>query len=109
MAGELLKMAHLDCTCYSANHSIRVTVDTQSSELWLETRLNYYPTGLKGFIFRCKAAFLYMFGLSPKDGHFDTFCFSVDEARKLRDVLDSFVESRKLIGKGRESVDEIPF
>lgn len=97
-----MEMTHLNCECYSPEHTLRLVADKQSAELWLEVRLNYHPIGLKGLITRLKTAVLYLFGISPRDGHFDTFCFSVQEAASFRDKLDEFIKSRAEVAKGEE-------
>lgn len=102
-----METTHLNCECYSPEHTIRVTADKQSASLWLEMRLNYYPKGIKGFIVRARTAVLYFFGISPEDGHFDTFCFSVKEAAAFRDILDDFVKSRLVVPKGQEANNDI--
>jgi hypothetical protein len=98
----LMEMVHLNCECSSPEHTLRMVVDKQSAELWPDVRLNYYPTGLKGFIARLKAAVLYLFGISPRDGHFDIFCFSVKEAQMFRRTLDEFISSRAEATQGEE-------
>lgn len=90
----LMESTHLECECYSAEHTLRLVADKQHGDLWLEARLNYYPTGIRGFITRLKYAVLYLFGVSPRDGHFDTFCFSLKSATQFRDALNDFVKSR---------------
>lgn len=97
-----MEMIHLDCECYSPEHTLRMVMDKQSAELWLDVRLNYYPNGFRGFIARFKAAVLYLFGISPKDGHFDTFCLSVKEAKTFRRTLDEFILSRAEVAQGEE-------
>lgn len=71
----LVETIHLNCECYSPAHTLRVVMDKQSVELWMDIRLNYYPSGIKGFLARLKTAVLFLFGISPRGGTFDTFAF----------------------------------
>jgi hypothetical protein len=87
-----MEFTHLNCECFSPEHTLRLVADQQ--DLWLEIRLNYYPTGIVGFITRLKYAVLYLFGASPKAGHFDTFLFSTKDAVLFRDGLNDFIKSR---------------
>lgn len=99
-----MEFLHLNCECYSPEHTLRLVADKQLDDLSLEVRLNYYPKGVMGFITRLKYAVLYLFGVSPADGHFDTFCFSVESATAFRDALDDFIKSRSGASTSKEHV-----
>ena len=79
-----------ECDCGHAEHTIRFIVNKDESypELYTEMMMNSYH----GFFRRILIAVKYIFGINCKYGHFDTWLLNRNDANRLREVLDEYID-----------------
>jgi hypothetical protein len=81
------------CECGSVEHQFVVTIDPEDEhqECWIEIHLN----PLYGFWKRAWLAIRYVFGYHCKYGNFNTVIIDGNNAVRLRDLMQKFLDLKK--------------
>ena len=88
----MYKVKYLECSCYSAEHTLRFSYDdNDTNELYIEICLYNYNS----IFWRALAAIKYVFGYKSRYGHFDCMILERDKVKKLKDELDLFLGLNK--------------
>lgn len=79
-----MDVVHIDCECSSFDHSLRICVDQETGDLWVNTRLNTYLPWYR----RVWRALVYVFrpGAS-RYGHYDETHVAHGDFDRLRALL----------------------
>jgi len=85
-----MKNEYFECACHSPEHRLVFTCDIgdEFSEIWTEVYLHTYENIFK----KIWTAIKYVFGYKCQWGHFDCFVLQEKDARRLRDMLDKFIQ-----------------
>jgi hypothetical protein len=77
------------CNCSSVDHLLKASYfvdDDEDTMLYVHTHLNKKP-----FWKRVGYALKYIFGFQSRFGAYDEVLFDVDEAKEIRDFIESFI------------------
>ena len=81
-----MNVVHIDCTCGSADHTVRFMVDLQETDKWEpELTMDFQLRHWQGFWKRLWAAIGYVF--LKKDAQWDCIALDRDEVDQLQDVI----------------------
>ncbi len=78
-----METEHFDCACSSFDHVIRVSLDPDDGDLYIDVRLNSYIAWYK----RVWAALKYVFKVDVAFGHYDCTLIKDEDYDRLRDLL----------------------
>ena len=78
------------CSCSSQDHIVSFNYDPSEDELWIEVQLHQW----RSFWKRVVVAVGYVLGYESRFGHWDCANVDLDEARKLRDFLNSAISKK---------------
>ena len=78
---------YFDCVCGKAEHTLRFTLNKEQNEIYAEV----YLLPCCGFFKRIYLAIKYVFGFNFLNGHFDDWIMDNNDAKKLRDMLNTFM------------------
>ena len=83
----------LSCDCFSDEHILRYTYyqDDEWEELYTHIALHQY----RNFWKRLWTGIKYIFGYESRYGHWDCVSLTKKDAIRLRDFLNSFLNTRK--------------
>jgi hypothetical protein len=87
---------YFECQCGSMDHLLRVTVDTEDGDLWVEVRLNHYLPWYRRllsaikFVFKAgnNSSFSDCALLNPEDYDKLKVAMSISELRKTKNTLN---------------------
>ena len=84
-----MKTNYFDCSCSSADHTIRFILDNDVDypELYLEVQLNQY----RNFWRRLWVGLKYIFGYESRYGHWDCWDIRKEDATKLIELLNQHI------------------
>ena len=77
-----------ECECGSDEHTLRFTLDKEDGDIHTSIFLNQYRPWWK----RIYVAIRYVLGYNCKYGHWDNWILNRDDACRLRDMCDEFIE-----------------
>ena len=81
---------YFDCECSSSEHVLRFMYMgaylTDEPSLWTDVFLGQY----RNFFQRVWVAIKYVFGYRCRYGHFDNWLFKLEDAQKLRDMVNRY-------------------
>lgn len=77
----------VDCLCDDFNHSLRISVDIEDKDAWIETRLNKYQPFYKRIII----GLIYIFGMDGEDQEFDVTLIDGKKAKDIISILEKIV------------------
>lgn len=83
---EHLQNEFFVCQCFSDEHTLRFTFDTEEMEIFTSVFLNAWEPWYK----RLWTAIKYFFGYKCKYGHWDSFIMKHEDVSRLRELLDQF-------------------
>lgn len=90
-----MKQEWFNCDCGEAAHAIQVTYDNSDPdwhELYISMRLRIWRRWWQ----RIPIALRYLFGRDACPfGEYDSITFGVDEAKRLKSVVDAFLEAQQ--------------
>lgn len=103
---KYLQAEYLTCDCSSDEHTMRFTfaageTSQDSSEVYTSVFLNQYRSVWR----RIWVAVRYVMGYKSKYGHWDCFSFNVEEAIRLRKLLQEFENDVEAASKKTERSD----
>jgi hypothetical protein len=78
-----METTYIECQCSSLNHVVRLTLDPQDGELYVEVHLNHCDPWWR----RVWNALKYVFGRKVQDGHYDCTILRVEDYDVVRDML----------------------
>jgi hypothetical protein len=80
-----LKTKYVECACSSAEHTIRLVLDKEEHEIYLEVFLANHDS----FIKRGITAIKYLFGYKCRYGHFEGALLTQPQ---IRELINTFIE-----------------
>jgi len=93
---ELYSHVRLECSCMSFDHNMRISVDNEDGHIYIDVPLNQYRKWYE----RIWLGIKYIFGITPRFGHYDTVALKHEDFSKIRALLD---KSEKI---AKDSTDE---
>ena len=78
-----LRYEYFDCQCHDFNHTIRLTLDPQDGDVYLDVRLNDWMPWHR----RIWNAVKYIFKYDVTDGHYDVTLLREEDHDRIRDIL----------------------
>jgi hypothetical protein len=83
---------NIECACHSPEHSLHFQVYEEDGEFYVSVYL-----GQDGFFKRLWTAIKYVAGYKSKYGDFDCFMGNKDQAKKIRDMMNGVLSSKKKV------------
>jgi len=83
-----LEVTHIECQCFSPDHTLRFMYDEEDNSLYTDVFLYQYHNIFK----RIWLAIKYVFGQRSGYGHFDCWLLNPTDAVKLKAILDKVIE-----------------
>lgn len=78
-----------ECRCYTEEHTLRFTLDKKDHEIYTSVFLNDWMPLYK----KIWTAIKYVFGYKCRYGHWDCWIMQAEDAKRLRDMLDDFINA----------------
>ena len=94
---------HFDCQCSSCEHTIRFmymgAFKDDEPSLWLDIFLEQH----RRFFKRVWVAIKYVFGYKCRYGHFGNWLFKLEDAQRLRAMVDRYEKEMEEFKKTQEA------